>query len=404
MPRRDHHPGPAIAKPSAETSQLCHKQMDGLTGLRAVAALWVVAFHVSVGPFVALHLDRMLPPVRLGYLGVDLFFMLSGFVIWHVHARDFRRPAPAIFKRFVLLRLARLYPVYLFTLLLLTGLLVLYRYGGTALLNPDDFRPGDFRLHQLLADLAMVQTWGLTDQLHWNYPAWSISAEWFCYLFFPLAALLFPWLGRRGAAAAVAVLLAALALIYFVPFERSMDQAVGPPALARALIEFLIGCLLRRIAEVAPVERMRWSGPFLVLAALVVGASALDGDLAGFLPVVLFPVLILAASNRANLIGRIAGSRPLVLIGAASYSLYLMQAPVQKGAQWLVQAVDASTPVVTALAILGYLAVLAGSTALVYRLVETPARRILRRRLARTSRPPRQEPALQPAARGAGGR
>lgn len=403
MPRRDHRPDPATSRISAGTSQFCHKQMDGLTGLRAVAALWVVAFHISVGPFAALHLDRMLPPLRLGYLGVDLFFMLSGFVIWHVHARDFRRPAPAVFKRFVLLRLARLYPVYLFTLALLAGLLLLYRYSA-APLSPDDFRPADFRLHQLFADLAMMQTWGLTHQLHWNYPAWSISAEWFCYLFFPLAALLFPSFGRRGAVAAVAMLLAALALVYFLPFGRSMDQAVGPPALARALIEFLIGCLLRRIAEVAPMERVPWSASILALGALAAGASALDGDLAGFLPVVLFPALILAASNRANLIGRIAGSRPLVLIGTASYSLYLIQAPVQKGAQWLAHTVGQGAPAASALAALGYLALLAGSTALVYRLVETPARRVLRRRLAPPARPAPQGPALQPAARSAGGR
>jgi len=351
--------------------------MDGLTGLRGIAALWVVAFHYDIGPFSPLHIGRAVPVIQLGYLGVDLFFILSGFVIWHVHAEDFRRPSLATFKRFVGLRLARLYPVYLFTLLLLLGMLMAAPYIGAFALDPRNFR-----LHQLLIDLAMLQTWGLVHHLGWNYPAWSISAEWFCYLFFPLAAISLARFGRWRLIAALAALLVALIGVYLVVFGETMNQTLGATALVRALIEFLMGCLLRRIADVVPVERICWTAPFLVLLALAVAVFELGSPLASFMPVVLFPVLILAASTRANAIGRIAACRPLVMIGTASYSLYLMQAPVQKGTHVLSAIIARAHPLACALAVLFYLALLATATILVHRFVEAPSRRFLRQRIA----------------------
>jgi peptidoglycan/LPS O-acetylase OafA/YrhL len=351
--------------------------MDGLTGLRGIAALWVVAFHYDIGPFSPLHIGRAVPLVRLGYLGVDLFFILSGFVIWHAHAEDFRNPSLASLKRFVSLRFARLYPVYLFTLLLLLAMLIAAPYLGVLALDPRNFR-----LHELLIDLAMLQSWGLVRHLGWNYPAWSISAEWFCYLFFPLAALSLARFGRWRLIAALIALLAALSGIYLAVFDKTMNQTLGATALLRALIEFLMGCLLRRIADVLPIDRIRWTVPFLVLLGLAVCSFELGSALASFMPIAIFPVLILAASTRANLIGRIAACRPLVMIGTASYSLYLMQAPVQKSTQPLSDVIARAQPVPSALAVLFYLALLSAATILVHLYVEAPSRRFLRRRIA----------------------
>lgn len=184
MERLEPHGSPA---PALRT----HGKMEGLTGLRAVAVVWVIAFHYSVGPFSPLHPRRAVPLFGLGYLGVDLFFMLSGFVIWHVHAADFARPSVPAFRRFLLLRIARLYPVYLFTLLLFAVLLVLVPHLGGPKFDPRNYGAGQF-----VVDLGMMQTWGLASHLEWNYPSWSISAEWFCCFLFPLAALSLARLGR----------------------------------------------------------------------------------------------------------------------------------------------------------------------------------------------------------------
>lgn len=351
--------------------------MEGLTGLRAVAALWVIAFHYSVGPFSALHLRQAIPLFRFGYFGVDLFFMLSGFVIWHVHAADFVRPTARGFRRFILLRVARLYPVYLFTLLLFLVILFIAPYFGDPRLDPKNYTAGQF-----VIDLGMMQTWGLVGHLEWNYPSWSVSAEWFCYFLFPLAALSLSHFGRWHSVLGVGALVVALAGIYLSVFKETMNVALGISALARALIEFLCGCLLRRVADFLPVDRVKWSVPLGVISAMIAISVSVHSDWTGFLPILFFPVLILAASTRETLVGRIMSWRPLVVVGSASYSLYLMQAPVQKAMRFLGTYINPNHLAESLSAIAGYGVALMIGTVLVYRLVELPSRRALRRRIA----------------------
>ena len=84
-----------------------HGRLDALTGIRGIAALWVVAYHYSIIPFDALPWGRVLPFVKVGYLGVDLFFFLSGFIIAYTHARDTATLAPRRVLHFWGLRFAR---------------------------------------------------------------------------------------------------------------------------------------------------------------------------------------------------------------------------------------------------------------------------------------------------------
>src|SRR5947209_2043868 len=93
------------------------ERMDALTGIRAIASLWVVGYHFSLLTFAALELQRFVPAIQFGYIGVDLFFLLSGFIIMHVHGRDTATLAMGPLRRFYGLRLARIYPVHLLMLL-----------------------------------------------------------------------------------------------------------------------------------------------------------------------------------------------------------------------------------------------------------------------------------------------
>lgn len=351
-------------------------RMDGLTGLRAIAAIWVIAYHYGLGPFGRLHLIRVFPFIGFGYLGVDLFFMLSGFVIWHVHGDDFRRPSVERFKRFMMLRVARLCPVYLFTLLLLGAIFLLSTAVASWHMNP-----ANYTLHDFLINMTMLQTWGLVSHPTWNYPDWSVSAEWFCYFLFPFAALMFIGLKRAHAILIVATLFLVLAGVYLFAFGRTMNHAAGWMALTRALIEFLTGCLLRHIFGQARVNRINWTVPLLVLLGLIFITFEIHSALTPFMSVLLFPILILAASARTNLIGRLVSSKPLVAIGSASYSLYLMQAPVQKAVKPLARHVVPADPAVATLIIGFYLSTLAAGTFLVYQFIERPMRRKLRKRL-----------------------
>ncbi len=157
------------------------QNLKALTALRFIAAMWVVSYDywadlTAVTP----HL------VSKGYLGVELFFVLSGFILSHVYLqgfgeRNFR------YADFLWARLARVYPVHLATLLGMGGLI-----GGATLLG---IQAGDKALvwSSLPAQLTLTQAWGLGLHGGWNHPSWSISAEWFAYLSFPA----FAWAAWR---------------------------------------------------------------------------------------------------------------------------------------------------------------------------------------------------------------
>ncbi|MBW4093052.1 MAG: acyltransferase [Proteobacteria bacterium] len=355
------------------------RHLDGLTGLRALAAAWVIAFHYVPGPFGALHIGASLPIVRTGYstgyLGVDLFFILSGFVIWHVHGAEFAQPRPRTFARFLTLRAARLIPVYLFTVALLG---VLYLWDPGFIRAP--FNPAHYSPRLLLLNLALIQSWGMTARLSWNFPAWSVSAEWFCYLLFPLLAVAVARSGRRGTVGGIILMLLCTGALCLTVFGGSMNQATGGMPLLRAAPEFLLGCLLRRFAGQARLEAWPWV--WLVAGSLLLWLTAGAAGLPrGLLAIPCFAVLVLAASTPDTPVARALSARPLVAVGAVSYSLYLMQFPVEKLASELLPLLSRTAALRSAAVIAVYLVILAVCTWLVHLAVENPSRRWLRLRI-----------------------
>lgn len=345
---------------------------EALTGLRAVAAAWVICYHYRTEIFRPLGANHIVPVLGYGYLGVDLFFILSGFVIWHVHGKEMARPTPRVFLRFICLRAARLYPVYLVTLAIFAGMVWLVPAFGVKIV-----RPSAYPIPHLVYSILLIQTWGLTSNLTWNFPAWSVSAEWFCYILFPLAAIVGGRLSPRAMVVGIVILLAAVTVIYLTAFNLTFNQVIGWRALLRASIEFILGCLLREFQARVRTEAWPWT-------AIVAGVAALW--LVSFytpLPVSvvaipLFATLVLAGSVRGNMVSRIGSWRPLVAVGAASYSLYLMQAPIEKGAWDLRQFLIPAKPIESAAVVLILLGLLGLGTTLIHLLVENPSRRWLR--------------------------
>lgn len=152
-----------------------------LTGLRFVAAMWVVLFHA---PAQLSALLRELAPLDFlvvhGYLAVPLFFALSGYILSYQHYQEFRDERRD-YPRFIAKRLARIYPVHLAMLLGLVVVVAAARATGTTVGGKDAYDLGG-----AVQDLLLVRGW-VTPSEGWNFPAWSLSAEWFAYLTFPLA-------------------------------------------------------------------------------------------------------------------------------------------------------------------------------------------------------------------------
>ena len=160
-------------------------EIKALTGLRIVAAVWVVLFHFrpmlsDISPDLR---ENLSPILNCGAQGVDLFFILSGFVLaWNYLDRMGRSWSTREMLHFLWLRLARVYPVYLVTLHLAALLVILSLHVGHVPLPEVSSLTAISYVRQVL----LVQLWfePFFDGTSWDGPAWSISAEWLAYLLF----------------------------------------------------------------------------------------------------------------------------------------------------------------------------------------------------------------------------
>ncbi|MEO8330191.1 MAG: acyltransferase, partial [Candidatus Nanopelagicales bacterium] len=160
------------------------RDLAALTGLRTIAACAVLGYHLL--PAFAAAIPSAGP-------GVDLFFALSGFVLAHVYLRVMgERWQWRSTLKFWWLRLARIYPVYVATLLVAGVYLALQANWGHTESPDTQF----FTLTRFFKQLVFMPE-GHRDFSTWNIPAWSILAEAMAYLVFPLLVLALGWLNRR---------------------------------------------------------------------------------------------------------------------------------------------------------------------------------------------------------------
>ncbi len=164
------------------------KKIDQLESLRGIAALLVVLYHVPAwNPLI-----HNIPIIRSGFMMVDLFFVLSGFVIYTAYAHRITNLYE--FTKFQFLRFGRLYPVHLFFLILFLGIevlkYVLQHHFGVPSLSKQPFEQNN--LAAFLRDIFMIKAfWPNEEAITFNSPAWSISAEFYTYLIFGFIVLKF---------------------------------------------------------------------------------------------------------------------------------------------------------------------------------------------------------------------
>jgi peptidoglycan/LPS O-acetylase OafA/YrhL len=314
--------------------------IKALTGLRFVAALSVVFYHLNqanAAVFRDLHpvLAHLVQPVVVvGNLGVDLFFLLSGFVLAHNYLD---RLGPTFDLRsagqFIWLRLSRIWPLYV---VVLVG-------AGLLLALEHELRPGSVDVSRVdggsfFRQLFLVQQW--FDRriwfTSWSGPAWSLSAEWLAYLAFPFIALVV-WRLRElssvrsmlvGAHLCVAPLLIILVVNHQIGGEYVWLMRIG--------CEFVAGVIVcAALSRVSPSDRARrrigWGTVVVgVLVVLVAGgAQLIDGrEWLGNVLVFLLPALVGCIALGRGPVERLLGTGVLVLGGEISYALYLIHTPL----------------------------------------------------------------------------
>ena len=158
--------------------------LNNLTALRGIAALLVVVFHSNeiVSNYITTEHTFWF---RKLYLMVDLFFILSGFIMCYVYETYFNDSTQS--KKtieFLKARLARIYPLHLVTLaVLVLAVGITYAIGKDS--NYDAFALALYNPKAIITNIFLLQSAHVHNMFTWNVPSWSISAEWLAYLVFP---------------------------------------------------------------------------------------------------------------------------------------------------------------------------------------------------------------------------
>jgi peptidoglycan/LPS O-acetylase OafA/YrhL len=348
-----------------------------LTGIRALAALLVLGLHADQNvPTGALS---VFPFLGRGYLGVDFFFVLSGYIITHVYLASLAEPSRNAIQIFLWHRFIRLYPVHVTVLTALVALICLVRAVGIPLNNPQEWR-----MSEILWQLTLLHAWGVLGKPGWNAPSWSISAEWFAYLWFPLLAPILVLVRDRLFAFLIAAAALAATAFAFSAADWSLNTWVGAPALTRVVGEFVCGAALCRAVALSR-KPMHSNGDrlgVLAFAAFLLGASF---DLPDFALVALLALTILGAALAQSYLAAFLGSRVMVWLGELSYSIYMVHFPALLVIRRLWEHLGFPNWAMPAkaLAFAASIGLVIALAALLFYAVERPARMRLRDRLGR---------------------
>ena len=288
-----------------------------LTSARGIAAWFVVLYHVRLAAAPTLGPD-LVGLFAYGYLAVDFFFMLSGFVIWLNYVDRLRAQGIAGIPVFLRRRLARIYPLH-FAMLCCAMLFV----AGNWLTGRGI--PAGYPLAELPYHLLLIQNWGFTEHLSWNDPAWSISCEFAAYLLFPLLVLTIDW--RKLPAAALVAIAAALILLRHGLMAAADATRLGSDiprfGLLRGATQFVVGSIICALW-------LRWRDRAAAAgsAAFVVCLGAFLLFLSGGSETLLMPIafagllltLALAAEHPFNPLR----SKLVHYLGEISYATYMV--------------------------------------------------------------------------------
>jgi peptidoglycan/LPS O-acetylase OafA/YrhL len=351
---------PPLAQPYHSSAvQLIHP----LTGARIFAALWVVMFHFRfLFEDLVPAYKKIEPLASQGDYAVPFFFILSGFILSHNY---FEKYSIRTHWKFVGLRFARLWPVHL------AGILVLVAFVSAVHLGHYKISLENYPFRSLPGEALMVRSWS-SRSLLWNYPAWSISAEWFAYLFvFPICFLCF-----SKARSTIVLAILALACLALQGFDLSDTL---PGRIGDIVLLFIAGSCLCRIKRLYPNLAgglISYAGAALLVVSLFSGVI-----FAKFMLYISFALLVFGLSYEMGMLSALLSLRPVVWGGEVSYSLYMTHGLVQIMFYTIGLKITPSGSIGKTMLFLGLWVVLIGTAALSYYLVEQPGNAYLRSRL-----------------------
>ncbi|WP_242929070.1 acyltransferase family protein [Pontibacter vulgaris] len=298
--------------------------ITSLTSLRGIAALWVMLFHLDViffyrdfGPLIPHELTGI---ITKGYLWVDFFFLLSGFVISHVYGATFASSSDKVklIKTFLWARFTRIYPLHLFILVLLVPLAIIVPLLFPAVV--DGSWETFLAWPALLDNLLLINAMNQHVYLSWNIVSWSIGAEWWAYV---CACFILPFVFKSNLTyKSIALVVSGAVLIGMFSIRGNLDITFDY-GWVRCLAEFILGTIVYQVFmhQVGEVWLSKNSS-FLISALMIV--MAFHFGLSDILLITLFILLLLCAAYNNGLVKRALERKTLRYLGDISYSIYMM--------------------------------------------------------------------------------
>ena len=281
------------------------------------------------------------------------FFLLSGFILSHNYFSGY---SLSQHPHFIFLRFARLWPVHFVILTLM-------------IVGPSLFSMTNDSIKSLAEELLMIRSWFHSEQA-WNYPAWSISAEWFAYIFvFPLAFILYK---RLKSCLALTIVVA-----LFLTAQALLPLTLLPGRCGSIFFLFLAGSGLYRLfclVKNPPAEAIALCG------ALLLGCYVLfSRSISVMVLYIAFALLIFGLSYERGFLARFLSKKIVVQGGLASYSLYMTHALVIRDYLFVFWDRLPGSIILRLMIFVLLVGFLAGTAFIFYHYIEEPANRALRR-------------------------
>jgi peptidoglycan/LPS O-acetylase OafA/YrhL len=366
-------------------------EIKALTGLRIIAAVWVVLFHFRplLRDAAPGFRDALAPVLNCGAQGVDLFFILSGFVLtWNYLDRMGWAFSARATLHFLWLRLARVWPVYLVTLHL-AALWVIFTLHVGHVPSKD---VSQLTAVSYVRQILLVQLWfqPYFDGSSWDGPAWSISAEWLAYLLFGVLVLAVFRMAHATRARSLMWLAVAASLPPVVLLLLSGQFYTPWSWLPRIVMQFTAGAMVAAaVGRLRPTDRARARAGYasvLLIAAIVVllyrfDAHPLHGvqDTGGLVDVLFVPLVMTLAIGAGSL-PWLLSTRLMVFGGQISFCVYMVHELVHTAWIWAAEQFQLTLHgYVGKLLVLGLLTITIGAAIVLFHFVEEPARRWMRR-------------------------
>lgn len=312
-------------KEPKSTIYITKQYLPALTALRGIAAFWVVLFHMDVIIFYR-ELGTIIPHswsglITQGYLWVDFFFILSGFIICHIYGEQLSgRFQINHIKKYLITRFFRIYPLHLFTLILLIGFVITLSAFVPSLI--DESWNVYFDWNALISNILLTNAMNQHTYLSWNIVSWSIGAEWWAYIYgIGLLYFIGNKNGKYSITIAVTSLILLFLLVYFNP-KNNLDITFDFGFL-RCLLEFSLGITCYKAFKIKLGSHILQTDCCFVVV-LITLLVIFQWRLNDLLTIPLFSILVLCAATNQGYVLRLLSIKGLQNLGQISYSVYLM--------------------------------------------------------------------------------